>query len=333
MLRAVLRAAVARLRPPLLVAVGVVDRLDDEHDRVEHVLVLVEQQVAKQRLHRFFAFDLAGVDVRLDVGDRSAEPPRLGGRRDQRTRGDHVRQLASFDRLADRAGRDLGAERLQRIDERDDVVVVRRLGEVRALGARERPLSGEALERVLALGRNRVVVDLLSGAGPGGENSMTPINATRRMNESPSAYRRGIVPDRRRRDATLTTRTACPWSRRAGRGRARASSRRRSGRRRGRCPRARCAERARDSVSFTPDCGRAGCTRFVAVVTRTLRPIRSVSTASGIVTGRLPHAACTRARSRSETPASSAAAAALISSDVAFDPEHGRAPTSCARDS
>jgi len=37
---------------------------------------------------------------------------------------------------------------------RDDIVVVRRLGEVRSLGARERALSGEGFERVPALGRN-----------------------------------------------------------------------------------------------------------------------------------------------------------------------------------
>src|SRR5205085_161196 len=73
LLGTILRAAVPFLRAPRLVAVGVVDRLNDEHERVEHVLLFVEQEIAKHRLHRLFAFDFAGMDVRLDIGDWAAE--------------------------------------------------------------------------------------------------------------------------------------------------------------------------------------------------------------------------------------------------------------------
>ena len=82
-LGSVLRAAIACLRAEFLVAIGVVDRLHDQHDRVEHVLLFVEQQIAQQRLHRLFAFDFAGVDVRLDVRDRPIESPRFRRRCDR----------------------------------------------------------------------------------------------------------------------------------------------------------------------------------------------------------------------------------------------------------
>jgi hypothetical protein len=98
-LGAVLGAPVSGLRSPFLVAVGVVDRFNDQHDRDEHVLVLVEQEVAQQTASRF-AFDLAGMDVRLMYA--TGRPSRRAAAGVVTSGGcDDVRQLASFGGLAD----------------------------------------------------------------------------------------------------------------------------------------------------------------------------------------------------------------------------------------
>jgi hypothetical protein len=51
----------------LFVAVGVVDRRDEEDHRVEPRRVPPERQLAQQDLRRLLALDLAGVHVGLDV--------------------------------------------------------------------------------------------------------------------------------------------------------------------------------------------------------------------------------------------------------------------------
>ena len=63
--RPVLRAAVVEREP--LVAVGVVDRRDQEDHRLQPVVVPARGEVAQQHLRAFLALDFAAVDVALDV--------------------------------------------------------------------------------------------------------------------------------------------------------------------------------------------------------------------------------------------------------------------------
>ena len=63
--RAVLRAAVVEREA--LVAVGVVDRRDQEDHRLQPVVVPARGEVAQQHLRAFLALHFAAVDVALDV--------------------------------------------------------------------------------------------------------------------------------------------------------------------------------------------------------------------------------------------------------------------------
>jgi hypothetical protein len=137
--RTILRRAVSLLGSDALVTVDVVDRDGDEHDRVEDVELLLEEQIAEQRLERFLALHLAAVDVGLDVNDRSVHPAGLCRGRDQRPRRNDVRDLSSLCGSTDRTDDDLRAKCAQRIDEAPHVVIRRRLREPRALRAGERP--------------------------------------------------------------------------------------------------------------------------------------------------------------------------------------------------
>src|SRR5437588_5788140 len=107
------------------------------------------------------------MNVGLDIGDRSAQSPGFGGRRDQGPRGDDVRQVATQRCLADRANLYLCAEQLEGIDKSDNVLVMRRLGEVGPLRSSEGLLAGEALQAVSALGGNRVEIFLVLQRGRG----------------------------------------------------------------------------------------------------------------------------------------------------------------------
>ena len=50
-----------------LVAIGVVDGVDEEHHRSQPVGVRPASDVAHQRQHRFFSFHLASMDVGLQI--------------------------------------------------------------------------------------------------------------------------------------------------------------------------------------------------------------------------------------------------------------------------
>ena len=63
--RAVLQRTLAE--SDALVAVGVVDRRDEQHERVEPGGMLPVDDLAQQDLQRFLALDFAGVDVALHV--------------------------------------------------------------------------------------------------------------------------------------------------------------------------------------------------------------------------------------------------------------------------
>ena len=68
--RAVLQAAADQRHA--LVAVGVVDRIDEQHHRAEPVGVGAAGDLAHEREHRLLAFHLTGVNVRLDVDAQPA---------------------------------------------------------------------------------------------------------------------------------------------------------------------------------------------------------------------------------------------------------------------
>ena len=134
----VLLGAIALLRCEPLVAISIVNRHGNEDDRIEHIRVIIEQQVTKHGLQRLLSLDLAGVDVRLHIHDRPPQSLRLDRRLDEWSRRDDEWNVASLRCLADCPDLDLGAEHAQRVDALDDVRVVGRLGEVRAFGARLR---------------------------------------------------------------------------------------------------------------------------------------------------------------------------------------------------
>ena len=95
-------------------------------------------EIAHQCLQRFLPFDLACVDVALDVQDGASERARRLRRRHQRPRCDHVGNGSALARRSDRADGDGRADPPQRIDERDHVVIVGCLGISSAFGARPR---------------------------------------------------------------------------------------------------------------------------------------------------------------------------------------------------
>ena len=134
----VLLGAIALLRGEPLVAISIVNRHGNEDDRIEYIRVIVEQQVTKHGLQCLLSLDLSGVDVRLHIHNRPPQSLRLDRRLDEWSRRDDEWNVASLRRFADCPDLDLGAEDAQRVDELDDVRVVRRLGEVRAFGARLR---------------------------------------------------------------------------------------------------------------------------------------------------------------------------------------------------
>jgi protein-tyrosine-phosphatase len=68
------------------------------------------------------------MDVGLDVGDGPAEATGIGGRRDQRSRRYDVQQASPECRVSKRADLNCRTKEFQRVDERDDVFIVRRLG-------------------------------------------------------------------------------------------------------------------------------------------------------------------------------------------------------------
>ena len=131
--RAVLEAAAGQR--DLLVAVGVVVGVHEQHHRRQPVGVLARGDVADQRQHRLLALDLAGVDVGLQV---DAQPVRgqHGGRPRVGDAADHgQQQRPALEGVAE--GRDVHEVRggVHRVEERLHVVVAAGLGEVGAFGA------------------------------------------------------------------------------------------------------------------------------------------------------------------------------------------------------
>ena len=107
----------------MLVAIGIVVRLDDENDGIQYVGFLLEEEIAKQGERGFLPFHFTGVDVALDVGDGSTEATGFFRRRDQRARRDDVPQVPTGGRLAKRSLVDPGSEQLEGVDEKPDVFV------------------------------------------------------------------------------------------------------------------------------------------------------------------------------------------------------------------
>ncbi len=116
---AVLRAAVVEREA--LVAVGVVDRRDQEDHRLQPVVVPARGEVAQQHLRAFLALHFAAVDVALDVDAQLAGAShrlrRRARRADHRQRDGallvgrpHRRQVHAVGRLVDRLekGHDVG---------------------------------------------------------------------------------------------------------------------------------------------------------------------------------------------------------------------------------
>src|SRR5205823_15087733 len=87
--RTVLLRAISLLWGEPFVAIRVVDRNGNEHDGIERVRAIVEQQVAKDRLQRLLSFDLARVNVRLHIYDRTLQSLGLLRRLHEGTRSDH----------------------------------------------------------------------------------------------------------------------------------------------------------------------------------------------------------------------------------------------------
>ena len=143
--RAILPAAVGQAH--LLVAVGVVDRLDDEDHGLQPVGVLAFGELAKEDQRRFLALDLAGVDVPLDV---DAQPVGALHRRGGGVGGadDRQRHGPAFECLPE-VGEVNQLRRLlrRRLHERHDVVVAAGLGEGGPLRARLERVSGRGLRR------------------------------------------------------------------------------------------------------------------------------------------------------------------------------------------
>jgi hypothetical protein len=98
--RPMLEAAAGERHP--LVAIGVVDRVDQQDHGVEPVGVRAAREVAHECQRRLFAFHFAGVNVGLDVD------PQLPARAHRRRSGvshpadDRQRQRAPFERVAER---------------------------------------------------------------------------------------------------------------------------------------------------------------------------------------------------------------------------------------
>ena len=97
----VLLGAIALLRGEPLVAVSIVNRHGNEDDRIEHIRVIVEQQVTKHGLQCLLSLDLSGVDVRLHIHDRPPQSLRLDRRLDEWSRRDDEWNVASLRCLAD----------------------------------------------------------------------------------------------------------------------------------------------------------------------------------------------------------------------------------------
>ena len=126
-----------------LVAVGVVDRRDEQDHRLQPVGMLALGQFAQQDLRRLLALDLAGVDVGLDVDAQLAGLLDRSGCRIRRA--DHrQRHRPPFERLPEcRQVHRPGCRLRHRVQEGHDVVVVAGFAEVAALGARLE--AGESL--------------------------------------------------------------------------------------------------------------------------------------------------------------------------------------------
>ena len=97
--RAVLQRSIREL--DALVAVGVVDRRDEQHQRVEPGGVLPARQPAQQHLHRFLPLHFAGVNVRLDVDADLAAGADGGWTRVPHATDHDQRQRPSFHRVAE----------------------------------------------------------------------------------------------------------------------------------------------------------------------------------------------------------------------------------------
>ena len=104
-----------------------------EH-RVEHV-VRCRRQIAHERLQRFLPLDLARVDVRLHVDDRTMQRFRLRRRRHLRARENEQRQHAPLGGAAELLAHEWDVVALERVDEGHHIGVRRRLGIRRPLGA------------------------------------------------------------------------------------------------------------------------------------------------------------------------------------------------------
>ena len=134
--RAPLAAAVGHV--DAFVAVRVVDRVDQQHDRLEPLRALALGNGAQQPQQRFLTLDLSGVDVALDVDPGLPGGQHLFGGRARRAN-HRQRQRPAFVGVPVRRQVDLGRSGRHRLHERDHVVVPARLGEVARLGPCQRP--------------------------------------------------------------------------------------------------------------------------------------------------------------------------------------------------
>ncbi len=120
-----------------LVAVGVVDRGDHQHEAVGPRRVAAGGEVAEQDQEGFLAIHLSGVDVGEDEDARLARRPDGRGRGIGRAPHDE-RQGTALARRAE-GGPVAARVRRERVEEGEHVGVRACLGEGGALGARERP--------------------------------------------------------------------------------------------------------------------------------------------------------------------------------------------------
>ena len=118
--RTVLRLAI--LGRDLLVAVGVVDRRDEDRHRAAQ-FARRRDEIAQQHLRRFFSFNLAGMNVRHDEDDRQTGGMRGARIDDARRAGDHQRQRAPLVGGCKDLDADVGIGALNRGDEAHDVFV------------------------------------------------------------------------------------------------------------------------------------------------------------------------------------------------------------------
>ncbi len=135
----VLAASVAVLRSESVVAVAVVDRGRDQHDLLKDAALGLARHIAQHHQHDFLAFNLACVDVGLNVDDGLAGAARLFGCVNRRDAGDHERDVLAARALADGLHQVRCPQLLQLVEEGQHVGVVGGLSVLGALGPGQRP--------------------------------------------------------------------------------------------------------------------------------------------------------------------------------------------------